>query len=345
MHNPIGILGPLLPLLCTLLIVILVLGSMRWWMRKNQPANPEAHLPRQLVTIAAWALAILLVLLALPVSEATRGQLLSLLGLVLTALIALSSTTLVANAMAGLLLRIVDSFAPGDYIRVGEHFGRVSERGLFHTEVQTEDRDLLTLPNMHLITNPVTVVHDSGTIISASLSLGYDINRKHVEKLLKRAAENAELQDPFVQIRELGDYSIVYRISGRLEDVGSLITARSRLRACVLDALHDDGIEIVSPSFMIQRPQTDGQRSIPKPYRAELLEDEADSKVEDIVFDKAEQASQKQQRRNRIDEIKQQLNGGGKEEKPAVSDKEKSKLENELQQLEAEEARSDEEKV
>lgn len=347
MNLPADILAPMLPLLCTLLLVIAVLGGMRWWMRKNQPANPEAQLPRQLLTIGAWALAILLFLLALPVSEATRGQLLSLLGLVLTALIALSSTTLVANAMAGVLLRIVDSFQPGDYIRVGKHFGRVSERGLFHTEVQTEDRDLLTLPNMHLITNPVTVVHDSGTIISASLSLGYDIHHKHITKLLKQAAENAELQDPFVQIRELGDYSIVYRISGRLDDVDSLITARSRLRACALDALHDDGIEIVSPTFMVQRrPQNDGQRSIPKPYRAELLEDESDSKVEDIVFDKAEQASQKQQRRNRIDEISQQLNGNGssKEDKPTLSDSEKTALKTELQQLEAEEAREDDEK-
>ncbi len=338
-------LGPLLPLLITLAVVILSLTGMRWWMNRNQPANPEAHLPRQLLTMAAWALAILLILLSLPVSDATRGQLLSLLGLVLTALIALSSTTLVANAMAGLLLRIVNSFHPGDYIRVGEHFGRVSERGLFHTEVQTEDRDLLTLPNMHLITNPVTVVHDSGTIISATLSLGYDVHRKQVEKLLKQAGTDAELQDPFVHIRELGDFSIVYRVGGRLEDINGLITARSRLRACVLDSLHGDGIEIVSPSFMNQRPQADGQRAIPRPYRQELLEDEDDSKVEDMVFDKAEEASKKQQRRTRIDEIKQALAEAVKDADSTLDDNKKRELESELQSLQDEEAQEADKKA
>ena len=61
--------------------------------------------------------------------DTSRGQLLALLGLALTAVIALSSTTFVANAMAGLMLRSVKSFRPGDFIRVGEQSGRVTERG------------------------------------------------------------------------------------------------------------------------------------------------------------------------------------------------------------------------
>ena len=299
----------MLPVLITLSVVALLLGGLHMWMRRHKPADPDTHLPRQLMVLGAWALALLLVTLALPLSDATRGQVLSLIGVVITALIALSSTTLVANMMAGVLLRIVNSLRPGDFIRVGEHFGRVSERGLFHVEMQTEDRDLMTLPNMLLITNPVTVVHDTGTIISATVSLGYYVHRKHIEKLLKQAAEEAELSDPFVQILELGDFSVLYRIAGRLDDVSSLITARSRLRACMLDTLHEAEVEIVSPTFMNQRPQKDGQKAIPRPQRKALLvdEEEPQTKVEDMVFDKAEQASQETQRRKRIDEIKLSL--------------------------------------
>ena len=325
---------PLLPLLATLLFVSLSLGGLSWWLRRHQPANPEAHLPRQLLVIGCWVLAILLVLISLPISETTRGQLLSLTGLIITALIALSSTTLVANAMAGVLLRIVNSFHPGDYIRVGENFGRVTERGLFHTEVQTEDRDLLTLPNMHLITNPVTVVHKTGTIISATLTLGYDLHHKQVADLLKQAAVDAQLLDPFVHIRELGDFSISYRVGGRLEDVDGLITARSRLRAHVLDTLHGAGLEIVSPSFMNQRPQTDGQKAIPQPYVVRRAV-ENEQKVEDIIFDKAEEASQRQRRLLRIDEIKLALSKGNGTE---LSEAEIKTLQNELAGLEAEEA-------
>lgn len=93
----------------------------------------------------------------------------------------------------------------------GEHFGRVSKRGLFHTEIQTEDRDLITLPNLYLVSHPVTTVRNSGTIISSTVSLGYDVPRGRIEASLLRAAQNAGLQDPFVRIFELGDFSVSYR--------------------------------------------------------------------------------------------------------------------------------------
>ncbi len=295
------------PLLLSLLVVNGSLWGMQRWLRTHEMRDSDAHLPRQLLVIIAYVLGTLVIMLSLPVSEATRGQLLSFIGLIITALIALSSTTLVANAMAGLLLRIVDSFRPGDFIRVGEHFGRVTERGLFHTEMQTEDRDLMTLPNMHLITNPVTVVFKSGTVISASLSLGYEIHHRRVEAELKRAAEQAGLTDPFVQILELGDFSVSYRIAGRLQDVGSILTARSDLRRQVLDGLHAADIEIVSPSFVAQRPQTPEQRMIPAAWRVAPVNAEAETRLEDVVFDKAEEASQKSERAQQVQELLAEL--------------------------------------
>lgn len=319
------------PLIVAACIAALLLIGLHLWLRRHAPANPEAHLPRQITVIVAWSAAVILLVLTLPISESTRGQLLSLLGLMLTALIALSSTTLVANAMAGLLLRIINSFGPGDFIRVGEHFGRVSERGLFHTEIQTEDRDLMTLPNMHLITTPVTVVHEAGTIISSTLSLGYELHHQRVEQLLREAGAQAGLIEPFVQILELGDYSIVYRVGGRLDDVGSLITARSQLRASILDTLHGAGVEIVSPAYMNQRPQPPEQRAIPVQPAAPKgspTRTESTAKVEDMVFDKAEQAGQKQQKQLRLDAIRTEL-AALKSDAP-----ERPTLEAELQSLE-----------
>ena len=140
----ITLLENLLPFLTTTGLVVLGLFGLQFWLGRHPPENPESHLPRQLLLVLSYVLGLLLITISLPVSEATRGQLISLAGLVLTALIALASTTLVANAMSGLLLRIVNSFRPGDFIRVGDAFGRVTERGLFHTEIQTEDRDLMT---------------------------------------------------------------------------------------------------------------------------------------------------------------------------------------------------------
>ncbi|MFH1764193.1 MAG: mechanosensitive ion channel domain-containing protein, partial [Gemmatimonadota bacterium] len=88
----------------------------------------------QMAMIGLTALAAVGILLALPVSEATRGQLFSFLGILFSAAIALSSTTFLGNALAGFMLRAVKNFEVGDFIRVEDRFGRVSERGLFHVE-------------------------------------------------------------------------------------------------------------------------------------------------------------------------------------------------------------------
>jgi len=128
----------------------------------------------QVLLLVLGVLGGVLVLLLLPLGDVVRGQLIGLSGILITGVFALSSTTFVANAMAGLMLRLVKSFRTGDFIQVGELMGRVTERGLFHTEIQNEDREQTSFPNLHLVTNPVVVVRSSGTMISPTLSLGYD---------------------------------------------------------------------------------------------------------------------------------------------------------------------------
>ena len=217
---------------------VAVTGAILWTMRRTLPNDPSTNVVRQLINIAIVLLSMVALTLALPLATDTRGQLLSLFGLVITAVIALSSTTFVSNAMAGLALRAVGSYKPGDYVRVGEHFGRVTEKALLHTEIQNEDRDLVTLPNLFLMTQPVRVVSSSGTLISANVSLGYDVDRRAARETLKQAALDAELAEPFVQILDLGDHAVTYRISGFLEDLSNLVSKRTELRSKMLDALH-----------------------------------------------------------------------------------------------------------
>ena len=256
----------------------------------NRGVGTDGHQARnQLILLGVTSAGLLVIILTMPIGDSTRGQILGLLGIVLSAGIALSSTTFLGNAMAGIMLRAVKNFRMGDFIRTGDHFGRVSERGIFHTEIQTEDRELTTLPNLYLVTNPVTTIRSSGTVIAATVSLGYDVNRARITELLLRAAERAELEDPFVQVLELGDYSVTYRIAGLLSDVKHFITARSRLRGCVMDALHDGKVEIVSPTFMNTRALAEGRVFIPKKHRGASIE-ELESAPESVVFDKAEEA-------------------------------------------------------
>lgn len=266
----------------------------------------ESRLPRQVTVLALALVGVVLAILALPVGEETKGHLLSLLGLLLTAVIAMSSTTLASNAMAGLMLRSMRSFRTGDFVRVGEHFGRVTEIGLFHTEIQTSNRDLTALPNAYFVSNPATVVRHSGTIIETTLSLGYDVTHDRAEELLLEAAGITGLEEPFVLILELGNFAVTYRIAGFLGETKRLVSAGTVLRRQVLDTLHHAGVEIASPALMTQRRLGQHERLVPQePTRSKARETR--SLPEDLVFDKADEAERIEQLRIDRKELAQNL--------------------------------------
>ncbi len=175
-------------------ITTLVLGSISLLIlsRLTQRAsNIDApSLVLQLIFWGAGLAVVVALVVALPLEAGVRGQILSLIGVVLTAIIALSSTTFVSNAMAGIMLQATRPFKPGDFILVNGVFGRVTRRSLVSTRIQTETRDFTNLPNLLLVTQPVTVQHREGTIIQADVSLGYDVHHSLAKReLLKGGRE------------------------------------------------------------------------------------------------------------------------------------------------------------
>jgi small conductance mechanosensitive channel len=321
----------ILPGVLTFIGVVVVLAIINFQMRRE--LTGELSVSRQLLMLCLTATGLLVFIFSLPLSETSRGQILSLLGIVTTAVIALSSTTFVANIMAGLMLRAVNSFRPGDFVRSETFFGRVTERGIFHTEIQTEDRDLTTLPNMYLVNNPVTVVHNSGTIISATLSLGYDIPHPRVEELLKQAAEETSLEDPFVLVVDLNDFSVSYRVGGFSEDTSHLLTIKSNLRKNVLTRLHENDIEIVSPNFMNQRALAPDEKIIPEDYQGQTHTRD-DTSPEERIFDKAGSAAEREQHKEELEAAAKRLEALAEEIK-LLNGSDASELERERDQLTA----------
>ena len=301
-------LATLVPVVLAMILIAMLL----WWIDRHvlrtwlQQSESARVFRRVIVAILIFA-AMAVVSLVIPMSNEVRGHVFGLLGLIVTVVVTLSSTTFVANTMAGFMLRAVGSFRIGDFVRVGEHFGRVTERGLLHTEIQTEDRDLTTLPNLFLVSNPVSVVRESGTIISATVSLGYDVRHDRVSVLLVAAAEETGLESPFVHVTELGDYSVSYRVAGFLADVKKLLTVRSQLRVNMLDQLHGDGVEIVSPTFMAQRPLDPSLTVLPPIGPGAAEAGTSSATAESIVFDKADRAAQLASLRERHVELKSDL--------------------------------------
>ncbi len=289
MTNFIEVFLRFVPLLGTIAAIVILLGLINSFLRRRWRDDPDAQFRFQLIMLALSFAGILAIIVVLPIDDVLRGQLLSLIGILLSAAIALSSTTFIGNIMAGIMLKVMKNARPGDFITVADLTGRITEMDLLHTEIQTEFRDLVTVPNLYMVTQPLQVVRASGTIIKAEVSLGYDVPHTRAAEVLRDAAATVDLKDGFVQVRKLGDFAVTYRVAGLLEDVTSLISARSKLRVAMLDALHAADIEIVSPNFMNTRAIGENHKFIPAPSKKTAAE--VQPVAETVAFDKADEAA------------------------------------------------------
>lgn len=315
----------------TILAVFLIYNVCRILLDRQTKGKSDQLLIRQIILFLIGFIGFISIIIA-PLPADLQKEVLSLLGIVLSATFALASTTFLGNALAGIMNRITNSCEPGDFIRVGEYSGRISDRGLFHIELQTEDRDLTTLPNLFLANNPVKVIRNSGTIISATASLGYDVPRQKIKTVLLEAAQAAELNDPFVYITELGDFSISYKVHGVLADTKRVFTAKSKLFAMMLDKLHEAEIEIVSPSFMNQR-QVNDTLFIPEESKNEGKTSLSEN-PEAIMFDKAEQASSVEQQKQRMTVLENKLSELTQKMKDAPNQKAKDAIAEQIKLVE-----------
>jgi small-conductance mechanosensitive channel len=282
---------------------------------------------RQLVTIFLVLLGLFLSIGMLPIPADSKNQLLSVMGLVLTAIIALSSTTLVGNAMAGIMLRFMHVFRAGDFVEVDDLIGRVTDFGIFHTEIQTITRDVVSLPNLLLVQKAVKVTRRKGTLINVGLTLGYAVNHREAEEVLKMAAESCNLKESFVTVEALLDHAVRYRLYGLLEESDERLTKTSELHKAVLDALHSKGIEIASPSLVDRREFPSDFHYIP--VRTETGKNKAKTAViEDVAFDKADEAQSIEQLKQKQETLvkvlvdkKEKIKTPSKEKKAEIAQK------------------------
>lgn len=260
---------------------------------------------RHWIYIGTTLLGLIVIFAFLPIESSAKNSVFTLLGLIVTGVIAISSTTFASNAMAGVMLHIINNFKPGDFIEVENYFGRVTETGILHTEIQTKNRELTTLPNLFLISHVVTVTPKDKAIVDATLSLGYDVSHHRVEEVLKSAADKIGLTDAFVQVTDLNDFSVGYRVAGFLNDPKLLLSVRSNLRKQIIDSLHGAGIEIVSPDFINQRRYPEDKTFISKTTR---FEEKGNQKaVQSKVFDKAEKAENIESYKEQLKTVEEQI--------------------------------------
>lgn len=285
------------------LVVIFIFAALLWlnsWFFAREYfsiSSNNKNLYKGSFSIFLILLGVVIFILTLSISDSAKSQILSLLGIVLSAGIALSSTTLLSNLIAGFMNSNASRFKSGDLIEIENLKGRVTKKSFFYTEIQLADSNFVTIPNLYLATRPLKNTRKSDTVISTEVSLGYDVSRKIISEALKEGATKTGLTKPYVYIISLGDFSVVYRISGFLEDTSNYFTTSYSLNKYILDALHKRNIEIVSPNFINQR-QVGDKEFISKNSQYEKEEKYNESQIFDKAktFEKLESTKDKLQK-------------------------------------------------
>lgn len=316
MEEMLNILQSLLKPAIVIIIVVALLLFNTWIFNRMKTLKNAALIIKRSLAFLIGLLGTIIFILAMPIESSMKGQILSFLGIIISAGIALSSTTVLSNMMAGFMNNSMNRFKNGDLIKINDLQGRVTRKSAFHVEIQLEDSNFVTFPNLYIATNPVKLTRKTKTVISTSVSLGYDVPRTKIEVALKDAALATGLKDPYVYITNLGDFSVVYKIHGFLEDTNKFFSTRSLLNTKVMDMLHKNRIEIVSPSFRNTRT-VDEKQFIPE-YHAEKKDIEDEVAPEELVFDEAIKSEEEQKKKDLLQKMiarRDELRGKIKETK------------------------------
>ena len=220
--------------------------------------NQETLAPtRRLSALAVWLFALAMAYPYLPGAgtEAFKG-----LSVLLGLMVSLGASSVIGQAASGLILTYTRTLRPGEYVRVGEHEGTVTEMGMFTTRIRTGLGEVLSIPNS-MITGSVTKnysrsVKGQGYVIDTTVTIGYDTPWRQVEAMLIEAARRTEgiLAEPRPQVFQtaLSDYYPEYRL------VAQAVPSQPRPRAALLSALHahiqdvfnEYGVQIMSPHYI-----------------------------------------------------------------------------------------------
>ena len=324
----------LTPFLLTLAGSALVIGGAYWFLLgRRKDLSKDRRVLWQLVLILMTIAAGFILVFELPVDREDRGQLLSILTLAASAMIAYTSSSLIGSVAGGIALRLNSQFNVGEFVRVGEIAGRVVDIGLLDTEIQNVDRELVSVPNSMIVGGPIVRTPRTGALISANVSLGYATHHGRAEDLLVEAAQASGLSDAFVHVLELGDFSVCYRVAGVLADDDSPLSARSKLHRAMLDSFHGAGIEIMSPEYARKQTWPEQERVIPTPGIVGTHKTD-EVRAEDVVFEKAERAEEIVEKSTAVKEMLARLEGemeqATEDQKPRISaaiDRAQAKLE------------------
>jgi small-conductance mechanosensitive channel len=178
-------------------------------------------------------------------------------------LISIGSSSAVSNIIAGLVITYMRPFKIGDWIKVKEVVGYVTEKNLLVTRLRTIHNEDITLPNSTILashtTNFSSTCAEKGLVIHISISISYQEDWHKIHELLLQAASITPDIDmdpsPFVFQKKLDDFSVIYELNAYTRKPELMYYTESALYGNILDIFKAAGIVIMTPhQFKINNP-------------------------------------------------------------------------------------------
>jgi small-conductance mechanosensitive channel len=212
---------------------------------------------RKLISVMVWLFALSAAYPFLPGADSLAFKGVSVFfGLMLT----LGSAGLMNHAMSGLVLTYSRALRKGDFIRIGDNEGLVSEVGMLATKILTRESYIVTVPNAVVVSGKITNLSalnpGDGVNLTTSVTIGYDTPWRQVHAMLELAANRTKGIDnrvpPLVRQLNLMDWYIAYELQVKLGAGEAMASVKSELHSHIQDVFNEFNVQIMSPNFVLQ---------------------------------------------------------------------------------------------
>lgn len=222
--------------------------------------NPHtAPATRRIVNALLWLFAVAMAYPYLPGahSEAFKG-----LSVLIGLMVSIGASGVVGQVVSGIILVYTYALKKGEYVRIQDYEGTVTELSLFVTRLRTGMGEEVAIPNAVVLGNVTrnfsrirSSMGERGYVLHTTVTIGYDTPWRLVHAILTEAAQSLPdiLPDPapYVIQSELADFNVAYRLITHVDADVPAIRARvaSDLLAAIQDACSHHGVQIMSPHY------------------------------------------------------------------------------------------------
>lgn len=231
-------------------------------MRLGMLDQHTAPATRRIANASIWLFAAAMAYPYLPGShtEAFKG-----LTVIMGLMVSIGASGLVGQIASGVILVYTRAVALGEYVKVQDCQGTVTELGLFVTRLRTGMGEEIALPNAlvlgSVIHNFSRAAKGHGFVLDTTVTIGYDTPWRQVHAMLLAAAGHIPniLRDPapYVMQTALSDFYVEYRLVVYADSDQPAMRARiaSDLNANIQDEFNRHGVQIMSPHYRFDPQQ------------------------------------------------------------------------------------------